>query len=263
MASNPPTSSKNGADPRDQAFIREVDEEYRREEFNRLASRYGRWVLLAVGLGLAAFAGFLFWQAERSRKVEAVSEQFNQLLDKADSGATTEAVQGLQETAKGDNRTYRALSLLAQAGIATNAGDLDKAAGLLSAVADDTAAPAELRDTARLKRVRLQFYKLPPADVVKQLAPYMAADNPWFPVAGEMTALAHMKANQNDKAGPIFLRIAMDERAPVSLRNRAEQMAGMLGQDVRKLADQQQAGAEARAAALAADVPLPAAGGTK
>lgn len=235
MATNPPAPPAK-TDPRDDAFIREVDEEYRKDEVSKLARRYGRWVLLAVGIGLAALGGFLFWQAEQKKALEATSERFSQALDKVESGDTSGAVPVLAEIAKGNSETYRGLSVMTDAGIALRGGENDKAAGLLRAVADDAKLAQPLRDAARMKLLRLEYDKLPPAEILKQLQPYLEGDNPWFPVAGEMAALAHIKAGSPEKAGPLFLRLAGDMRAPESVRGRAEQMAAVLGQDVTKLA---------------------------
>jgi hypothetical protein len=232
LATNPPAPT----DPRDDAFIREVDEEYRRDEVTKLARRYGRWVVLAIGIGLAALGGFLYWQAEQKRRVEATSEQFSQALDKVESGSTPEALPVLAEVAKTGNESYRALSLMTQAGIAVRSGEADKAAGLFRSVADDAMVARPLRDAARLKLLRLEYDKTAPAEMLKQLQPYLDGDNPWFPVAGEMAALAHIAAGAPEKAGPIFLRIARDTRAPQSVRGRAEQMAAVLGEDVTALA---------------------------
>ncbi len=237
MATNPPAPT----DPRDDAFIREVDEEYRRDEVNKLARRYGRWVVLAIGVGLAALGGFLYWQAEQKRRVEATSEQFSQALDKVESGSTPEALPILADVVKAGPESYRALSLLTQAGIAVRTGEAEKAAGLFRSVADDAKVAGPLRDAARMNQLRLDYDKMAPADLLKQLQPYLDGDNPWFPVAGEMAGLAHIKAGNPDKAGPIFLRLAGDMRAPQSVRGRAEQMAAMLGEDVTKLGDKPQA----------------------
>lgn len=232
------------------AFIREVDEEYRRDEFNRLANRYGRWILLAIVVGLAALGGYLFWDAEKTRKDAALSEQFSLALNQVEAGATSE---GLAATAEGDNASYRALSFLTQAGVAINAGESEKAAGLLRAAADDQKHPQAMRDAAKMKLIRLEFDTTEPAAIIQQLAPFMDGDNPWFPIAGEMTALAHVRAGDNEKAGEIFFRIAEDARAPLSLRSRAEQMASMLGMDVTSLAEARLAASQATVDSMASD----------
>lgn len=244
-----PRDSTSRADPRDDAFIREVDEAYREDEFKKFIRRWGRWILLGIGLGLAALGGYLFWKAEQARQLDALSEQFSEALDKVDSGATTEAAASLAEISKASNPSYRSLSAMTEAGIALNGGDTDKAAAAFRRVADDPKVAQPLRDVATMKLLRVEFDKLPPAEVLKRTAPFLAGDNPWFPVAGEMAALAHLKANEPAKAGPIFYRIAADERAPTSMRARAEQMAAALGQDVTKISDARAKKAEADAKA--------------
>lgn len=257
MATTPPAPPAP-SDPRDDAFIREVDEAYREDEMKRFFRQYGRWLLLAVGVGLAALGGWLWWQAEQVRRSEALSEQFQAALEKADSGATTEAVASFEEIAKSGNVSYRSLAAFSQAGIALNGGDAEKAAALFKAVADDPKAAQPLRDSATMKYLRVEFDKLPPAEVLKRVEPYLAGDSPWFPIAGEIAALAHVKAGAPDKAGPLFYRIAADERTPQSLRARAEQMAAALGQDVTKIASDREAKEKADADAAKAETPAAA-----
>ena len=252
MATTPPSPPAT-SDPRDDAFIREVDEAYREDEMKRFFRRYGRWLLLAVGVGLAALGGWLWWQAEQVRRSEALSEQFQAALDKAESGSTTEAVAAFEEIGKSGNPSYRSLAAFSQAGIAQTGGDAEKAAQLFKSVADDPKAAQPLRDSATMKYLRVEFDKLPPAEVLKLVDPYLAGDSPWFPVAGEMAALAHVKAGAPDKAGPLFYRIAADERTPQSLRARAEQMAAALGHDLTKIAIDREAKEKADAASAKAD----------
>ena len=254
MATTPPAPPAP-SDPRDDAFIREVDEAYREDEMKQFFRRYGRWLLLAVGVGLAALGGWLWWQAEQVRRSEALSEQFQAALEKAESGSTTEAVASFEDIGKSGNASYRSLAAFSQAGIALNGGDAEKAGALFKAVADDPKAAQPLRDSATMKYLRVEFDKLPPADVLKRVEPYLAGDSPWFPIAGEIAALAHVKAGAPEKAGPLFYRIAADERTPQSLRARAEQMAAALGQDVTKIASDREAKEKADADAAKADAP--------
>ena len=44
------------------SFLREVDEELRRDQLTGFWKRYGRWIIAGIGLGLAALAGWLVWQ---------------------------------------------------------------------------------------------------------------------------------------------------------------------------------------------------------
>jgi hypothetical protein len=67
--------------------------------------------------------------------------------------------------------------------------------------------------------------------VIARLKPLAEPGNPWFGNAGELVGIAYMKQGHNDLAGPLFAAISRDKDAPVSLRRRARQMAGLLGVD--------------------------------
>lgn len=260
MASTPPTVPTppgptdrpvdRPVDPRDEAFLREVDEAYRKDELQRFFATWGRWIVLGLVVALAALGGWMWWKTDQAAKIEQASEQFSTALAQVEAGATTEAAASFTEIQKNGNPAYRSLAAMTEAGIAENGGDLEKAAKLLRGVRADTAAPQVLRDTALMKLLRVEFDKMPPAEILKETAPFLQGDSPWFATAGEVAAMAHLKAGDNEKAGGLFYRIAGDERAPASLRARAEQMAAALGQDVTKLAEareqqqRQQAAAE-------------------
>jgi len=250
LATTPPAPPPP-SDPRDDAFIREVDRAYREDELRNLARRYGRWVVLAIALSLAALGGAMFWKAEQARKTGALSEQFSKALDQVDSGATTEAAQALTEIGASNNPSYRALATFTEAGIALNGGDIEKAGSDLRRIADDPDVAEPLRQAATMKLLRLEFDTISPQEVLKRAAPFVEGDSPWFPIAGEMAALAHMKAGDTQRAGALFFRIASDQRSPLSLRARAEQMAATLGQDVTKIAEAQARAREAGATAAA------------
>ncbi len=242
----PPATPRAPTDPRDEAFLREVDDAYREDAMRDFFRRWGRWILLVVALLLAALGGWMWWQAEQTRRVEASSEQLSAALDQIDAGQSAEALEKLQALDAKANPAYRALANFAEAGLAVSGGDTARAGTLLGRIAEDARAPQPLRDAAAIRLLRLEFDRLEPQEIIRRTEPYLAGDNPWFPLAGELAALAHIRAGEPQAAGPIFLRIASDQRAPMSLRARAEQMAAALGQDVTRLA-------EARAALGTAD----------
>ncbi len=212
----------------DDSFIREVDEEYRKAQLTSLWSRYGRWLVVGVVLLLAALGGFLWWRAEQAREAGAAGEDFSLALSKLETGNVPEAAPVLDKLA-GRSDAYATLAKLTQAANAVRAGDNRKASAIYNAIAADTAQPQPFRDLATVKAVRLDFDTLPPATVIARLKTLSLPGNPWFGVAGEMTAIAQLKAGQPALAGALLASIARDTTQPVALRGRTQQLAGSLG----------------------------------
>jgi hypothetical protein len=218
-------------DSNDEAFLREVDEGVRRDQVLSLWQRYGKIGIALLLLFLGAVAAGLWWREEQVRKAGVAGEELLQAIDKLGVGDTAASRPLLDRLAKEGPKGYSPLAQMLQAADAVGANDNAKAIRLLDAVAADTGNAQSLRDAALIKSVRLGFDTLPPATVIARLKPLTVPGNPWFGVAGEMTALAHIKAGEADKAKPLLISIVRDAALPGTLRGRAAQLALALGVD--------------------------------
>jgi hypothetical protein len=214
----------------DDSFIREVDEEYRRDQLSSFWKRYGRWLVIGVVALLVALGGWLWWKSEQAREAGVDGEQFNLALTKLETGNTPEATPILDKLAAGKVGGYATLARLMQAANAVQAGDNAKAVTLYNAIAADTAEPQPFRDLATIKATRLEFDTMTPAAIVARLKTLSVPGNPWFGVAGEMTAIAYLRDQKAPLAAPLLANIARDITVPPTLRNRAQQLAATIGQ---------------------------------
>jgi hypothetical protein len=213
-----------------EAFMREVDDAVREERLLTFWQRYGRWLLIAIVLALAAFGGWLYWQHYSKTQSEAVSEQMDAVLATAVGGGTPDAKE-LDKLASASQPGYRASAQLVKAGIAARKGDSKAAIAIYGAMAADTSLDQPYRDLALIRQTALEFESLKPQQVVDRLKPLAIEGAPWFGSAGEMVALAYVKMGKTDLAGPMFAAMAKDSGVPESIRSRARQMAGVMGID--------------------------------
>lgn len=215
----------------EESFLREVDEELRREQIGTFWRRYGRALVALILIGLAALGGFLWWKTERQKKAEAEGEQLVAVLDDLGSGKDAGVAARLDALTTSRQDGYRAAARLTKAAMAAGKGDTKAAIVQYKLVADDEGLDRPFRDLALLRQTALEFDTLAPAQVVSRLKPLAEAGGPWFGSAGEMVAIAYMKMNKPELAGPIFQAIAKDENAPETIRARATRLAGALGVD--------------------------------
>lgn len=213
------------------AFLREVDDEYRRSQLVGFWERYGRMLAIGVAVFLVAFGAFLFWRQDRARRAGETGERFNLALTQIEAGNFTGAAPVLADLATSGTPGYRALAQLMQAATAVQSGDVPKGLTYYRAIAADTGLAKPFRDLATIKATRLEFDTLPPATVIARMKPYSVPGDPWFAVAAEMTGIARIKLRQPDQAAALFAAIVRDTQSAPSIRNRAAQLAVALGTD--------------------------------
>jgi hypothetical protein len=214
-----------------ETFLREVDDELRREQMGNFLRRYGWWLIAAFVLVLGAIGGWIWWQ-ERGKSVAGTQgETLVAALDSLEGGNRAAAAPQLAELAASEIAGYRAAALFARANSETTAGNNPAAIATLRSIAANQEFDEAYRQAATVRQTQLEFDTLPPQQVVQRLRPLARPGSPWLGSAGEMLGAAYLKMNRPDLAGPVFASIGRDENVPPSIRTRAVQMAGSLGID--------------------------------
>ncbi|WP_197041964.1 tetratricopeptide repeat protein [Sandarakinorhabdus oryzae] len=228
------TLANTPASPED-AFLREVDEEFRRSQLMGLWQRFGMLAIALLVLALGALAFWLYWQDRQQQAAGDAGAALTRAMEQMDVGEGARARPVLEAMTRDGPGAYSGLARMVLANDALAGGDKAKARGLYQAVASDTALPQPLRDAALVKAVRVGFDEMRPADVVAKLKPLAVPGNAWFGVAGELVAVAHFKAGKPELAKPILIAMVKDEGLSPSLRSRAAQLAIAAGVDIATL----------------------------
>ena len=219
----PPDSSET--------FIKEVEENLRRDQFQSFFKTYGGWVIGAVILFLAAVGGWIYWEQRQNQQSAAESEELHAVFgDIADQQMKT-VPQRLGKLDDSRNDIVKASAILAEAAVALDKNDRAGAIAKYRQVAGDGSLPQAYRDLGTIRVTALEFDAIAPEQVVARLEPLAKAGNPWFGSAGEMTALAYLKQGKKAEAGRMFAAVAADKQVPPTIRSRAVQIAGTLGVD--------------------------------
>ena len=213
------------------AFLREVDDALREDQFFSHLQRYGKPVGVAVVAGLIGLAGWLGWSSYAQDRAEKRAEAMTQALDQIDAGNVVAARLALDPLAADGGNADQAIARLLQADIAQKQGKADEAIKGFAAVYADSATPTPYRDLANIREVSLRFDKMTPDEVVNRLKPLAVPGNAWFGSAGELVGMAYVKQGKKDQAATLFGAIAKDPGTPETLKLRLRRMAGLLGFD--------------------------------
>ena len=214
-----------------ETFMREVDEELRKERLNKMVARYGYAIIAGILLLLAAVGGLIWWRGHREAQAASQGETLLQALDSMETGNRNAAAAKIGELASSKVEGYRVAALFSRASTQIEAGNGQAAVATLRAIAEDQDIAEPYRQAALVRQTALEFDRLQPQAVVRRLGSLARPGQPWFGSAGELVGMAYLKMRRPDLAGPLFQRIGRDETVPASLRTRAIQMAGSLGFD--------------------------------
>ncbi len=215
-----------------EAFLREVDEELRRDQLTNFWQRWGRILLAAVAVGLLAFGGWLWWRDYQAKQAGAEGEKLSAAVEQLSANRIDAAEPTLKELAGSDRAGYRAAAKLAQGAVVAQKGDLQAAKVMFAEVASDPKVAQPIRDLALIRQVTAEFDTLPPDQVIARMRPLAQKGNPFFGSAGELVAIAHLKAGRASDAGAIYAALAADPNVPPTIRSRAAQMASVTGIDI-------------------------------
>lgn len=217
-------------DTPNESFLREVDENLRRDRMRDFAKSYGTWLIVGVVLFLVAVGGWLYWQGRQKQQAAAQSEELSAVFTDIGAGKTDNARKRLQALENADSDVMRASALLTQAALALEANDRSTALAKYKALSGG-GMPEPYRQLGLIRSTALEFDAVKPEEVIARLEPLAKPGEPWFGSAAEMTAMAYLKQGQRQPAARLFAAIAADRTVPATLRNRATQIAGTLGVD--------------------------------
>ena len=112
---------------RSDIFVREVDEDLRRDQVQQIWSRYGVLIVGAAALLLAAIGGYKFWENRRVAQAEAAGASYATALQLVADGRTDDAQKQFDTIAKGSARGYQTLARLQLANGRVKAGKPEEA----------------------------------------------------------------------------------------------------------------------------------------
>jgi hypothetical protein len=212
-------------------FVKEVDENLRRDQLRDFFRDNGGWIVAGVILFLVIAAGMIWYQQHREQQAQGEVEELAQIYKDIGDGNISKVPQQLDDLSQSGSKAVRASALFTRAAFALQENDQKQAIATFKAIRDDSSLPDPYRNAALIRETALEFDQLQPQQVIAQLEPLAKPGNPWFGSAGEMTALALIKQSKTKEAGQLFATLAKDKDVPEGIRNRSIQISGSLGAD--------------------------------
>ncbi len=208
-------------------FIREVDEEYRRDRAIEVWKRYKKWIIGAAALIVLATAGWRVWEHQRKLSAEAAGSQFESAVQLAREGKDKEAEAAFLDIARSGPPGYSMLARF-RAAAEIGARDPEEAVKIYDALAADSRVDPVLQNAARLRAALLMVDSADAVQMKQRVEPLAAPTAPFRHSARELLGLSALRAGDLENAGRWFDMIIADPQAPQGLRERASTMLGLV-----------------------------------
>lgn len=210
-------------------IFHEVDEDVRRERYQKLWKAYGKYIVGAILGIVVATVSVVGWRQYQLSQREAEGERFAAALALSVEGRSAEAANAFAELAGEAGRGYRVLARFQAAAALKDSGAADRAVAIYDQIAAEGGAGATLRDLAALLAVQTLFDQASAPELERRLERLLGDDNPWRYSARELAALVALKSGDTSAAREGFATLADDLGAPAGLRARATEMLAAIG----------------------------------
>ena len=234
-------------------IFREVEEDVRRERFEKLWKAYGNYAILALVLVFASIAGWQFWQRHETAERQKVADAFMAAQRITNPQAAASAFADLAKTAP---KGYAQMARLSQAGAMLLSGQRDGAIDLYKQLAKDDS--GLVGSVARLRAAWALAENASRNELTELLKPLDQPGNAWRGNAREVLAYADYRAMDTKAALTKFNELALSPEGTEGLRARAKAMADFLKNGGANSYGTVPADAAAPSPPAAAPVPAPA-----
>ena len=205
-------------------IFREVDEEVRKDQALTLWNRYGRFLIAAAVLVVAATAAWQGWSTWSQNQRRADAAQFLSGLNLMAQERPGAAIDAFTTLANEGGAGYAVLARLQHGAALLAAGDPAAAAEVYDTIAADRGVEQALRDFAALMAAFALIDTADVASLERRLQPLRAPDNPWRFSAAELAGLAALRRGDLAAARAVFAGLTDDPATPAGLRARAAEL---------------------------------------
>jgi hypothetical protein len=217
-------------------IFQEVEEDLRRDRYQRLAKKYGGYLVAGMLLLVLGTTGYVLWKNWHETRERAATLQLAEAVDQvAQAGATAgqaapaPAVEALDRVVAESRSGPASLARFYEAGLRVRSGDRPAAVAIYDGLAKDTSVAALYRDLATLLAVQLQVDDGDAKSLTERLAPLTVDTSPWRFTALELSGLLAARTGDTERARTTFQQLADDNGAPAGLRARAAELAAFYG----------------------------------
>ncbi len=207
------------------AFINEVSEEVKNDNFKKLWNRYGLEVIAVVVIAVCGAVSFEHIKNWRVQHNQITTEAY---MDSARRQNPEDMIAALQKINQNDHGIYGDFARLQIANLLLEQQKNDEGLAMLDALSKDTQVNSEVRQIALIKYATYKVDSMSRQELSEHLKPVLEANNSWTPLANDLLAMAAIREGDLQTARDIYGKILSVKDLPDSFKSKVQKMLASL-----------------------------------
>jgi len=203
------------------AFIMEVDEEVKNDNFKAFFNKYGLYIISIVAIVL--FATVSFDQIKNWRENQ-FKEKTSAYIAANYAPSAQEKIIVLEKISAGGHGIYSELARIQIADLLFEQQKTEDALNMLDLIVSNDELDPRIRNLAAVKLAAAKLDTAPYAEIETLLLPVINEDDSWAPVAQEYLALSAIKNGNIEQAKKIYESLLQDNRISEDFKSRVQDM---------------------------------------
>lgn len=208
------------------AFINEVSEEVKNDNFKELWNRYGLLIIAIVAVAVCGAVSFERIKSWRLQHNQMTTETYMDAAHKQDNPEAM--IAALQKINQSDHGIYGDFARLQIANVLFEQQKDEEAMAMLEALTKDPQVNTEVRQIALVKYATYKVDVMSKQELTKLLQPVLDANNSWTPLANDLLAMAAIREGDLQTAREIYTKLLTVKDLPDSFKSKIQEMMSSL-----------------------------------
>ena len=208
------------------AFINEVSEEVKNDNFKELWNRYGLLIIAIVAVAVCGAVSFERIKSWRLQHNQMTTETYMDAAHKQDNPEAM--IASLQKINQSDHGIYGDFARLQIANVLFEQQKDEEAMAMLEALTKDPQVNTEVRQIALVKYATYKVDVMSKQELTKLLQPVLDANNSWTPLANDLLAMAAIREGDLQTAREIYTKLLTVKDLPDSFKSKIQEMMSSL-----------------------------------
>lgn len=214
-----------------EAFIKEVNEDLKNEEFKKIWDKYGIYIIILVVAALTAAVSFETIKSWYTKRMQVWSDTYAYAVSMHNQGKYDDSLESLNYIIAKDYGIFTELAQMQKINILLDQNKIDDAVKLMENIVADKSFNPQLKQTVVFKLASYKMEKAP-LEEIEALIGEAARDenNSWQPAAAEMLAIAYLHNNKIEEAKKIYGELLKNDKASEIMKARISDIMSVLPQ---------------------------------